>query len=56
MARRAARLTHEQLDILTREGCDEVQGYLIGHPRPIAVYADIICGEREGAELSQQLG
>jgi EAL domain-containing protein (putative c-di-GMP-specific phosphodiesterase class I) len=31
--------TQDQLDFLTRESCDEIQGYLIGRPRPIADYA-----------------
>jgi diguanylate cyclase (GGDEF)-like protein/PAS domain S-box-containing protein len=34
--------TNDQLRTLMREGCDEMQGYLIGRPRPIEVYADII--------------
>jgi EAL domain-containing protein (putative c-di-GMP-specific phosphodiesterase class I) len=28
--------TREQLEILLREGCDEVQGFLLGHPQPQA--------------------
>ena len=32
----------EQLAILHREGCDEMQGYLIGRPQPIADYANIV--------------
>jgi predicted signal transduction protein with EAL and GGDEF domain len=31
--------TQEQLGFLEREGCDQVQGYLIGRPAPIAEYA-----------------
>jgi EAL domain-containing protein (putative c-di-GMP-specific phosphodiesterase class I) len=31
----------EQLALLEREGCEEVQGYLIGYPRPIAEYAEL---------------
>jgi diguanylate cyclase (GGDEF)-like protein/PAS domain S-box-containing protein len=31
--------TREQLGFLEREGCDQVQGYLIGRPAPIAEYA-----------------
>jgi diguanylate cyclase (GGDEF)-like protein/PAS domain S-box-containing protein len=34
--------TKEQLAFLAREGCDEVQGYLIGRPRPIAEYAEVL--------------
>ena len=34
--------TNEQLAFLAREACDEVQGYLIGRPCPIAEYAEAI--------------
>jgi diguanylate cyclase (GGDEF)-like protein/PAS domain S-box-containing protein len=34
--------TKEQLAFLAREGCDEVQGYLIGRPRPIAEYSSLL--------------
>ncbi|WP_325019229.1 EAL domain-containing protein [Bradyrhizobium sp.] len=34
--------TAEQLATLVREGCDEMQGYLIGRPRPIEHYRDIV--------------
>jgi len=34
--------TSGQLEFLRREGCDEVQGYLIGRPLPIENYADIV--------------
>jgi EAL domain-containing protein (putative c-di-GMP-specific phosphodiesterase class I) len=34
--------TKEQLAFLAREGCDEVQGYLIGRPRPIAEYDEVL--------------
>ncbi len=33
--------TQAQLTILRSEGCDEMQGYLIGRPQPIAEYAEI---------------
>jgi diguanylate cyclase (GGDEF)-like protein/PAS domain S-box-containing protein len=36
--------THEQLAALVHEGCDEMQGYLIGRPRPIETYRSIIAG------------
>jgi EAL domain-containing protein (putative c-di-GMP-specific phosphodiesterase class I) len=34
--------TEEQLAFLKREGCDEIQGYLMGRPRPIEEYTDWI--------------
>jgi diguanylate cyclase (GGDEF)-like protein/PAS domain S-box-containing protein len=34
--------TAEQLAFLTEEACDEVQGYLVGRPRPIEEYADLV--------------
>jgi diguanylate cyclase (GGDEF)-like protein/PAS domain S-box-containing protein len=33
--------TKEQLEFLASEHCDEVQGFLIGRPRPIEEYADL---------------
>jgi EAL domain-containing protein (putative c-di-GMP-specific phosphodiesterase class I) len=37
--------TEDQLAFLRREGCDEIQGYLMGRPRPIEEYAAwIACG------------
>jgi diguanylate cyclase (GGDEF)-like protein len=34
--------TQAQLDVLTRAGCDLVQGYLIGRPGSIEGYADVV--------------
>jgi diguanylate cyclase (GGDEF)-like protein len=34
--------TAEQLTTLVNEGCDELQGFLIGRPRPIEAYAHIV--------------
>ena len=34
--------TEAQLAFLVQEGCDEVQGYLTGRPRPIETYARLI--------------
>jgi diguanylate cyclase (GGDEF)-like protein/PAS domain S-box-containing protein len=34
--------TKEQLEFLSREACDEVQGYLLGRPQPIAEYAEVV--------------
>ena len=36
--------TEGERQFLQREGCEEMQGYLIGHPRPIENYASIIGG------------
>ncbi|WGR90819.1 EAL domain-containing protein (plasmid) [Bradyrhizobium sp. ISRA443] len=41
--------TSEQLDFLSREACDQVQGYLIGRPRPITDYLETI-GRRAQVE------
>ena len=34
--------TQEELAFLTAEACDAVQGYLIGRPHPIDIYAEVI--------------
>lgn len=38
--------TREQLEILTKLGCQEAQGFLFGRPRPIATYNDLIYGSK----------
>jgi diguanylate cyclase (GGDEF)-like protein/PAS domain S-box-containing protein len=42
--------TEEQLAFLKREGCDEIQGYLMGRPRPIEEYSQWI---ENGATLDR---
>ena len=34
--------TKHQMDFLTRESCDEVQGFLFGRPQPIAAYSEAV--------------
>jgi diguanylate cyclase (GGDEF)-like protein/PAS domain S-box-containing protein len=34
--------TKEQLDFLAAENCDEIQGYYVGRPMPIADYAELV--------------
>ena len=34
--------TEDQMAFLIAEACDEIQGYLIGRPQPIEVYAEIL--------------
>jgi EAL domain-containing protein (putative c-di-GMP-specific phosphodiesterase class I) len=34
--------TKTQLDFLTVESCDEVQGYLMGRPYPITEYSELV--------------
>jgi diguanylate cyclase (GGDEF)-like protein/PAS domain S-box-containing protein len=34
--------TQEQLDFLASENCNEIQGYFVGRPQPIADYADVV--------------
>jgi EAL domain-containing protein (putative c-di-GMP-specific phosphodiesterase class I) len=36
--------TPAQLAFLAEEGCNEVQGYLIGRPQPIAHYRGVVAG------------
>jgi diguanylate cyclase (GGDEF)-like protein/PAS domain S-box-containing protein len=36
--------TEQQLAFLAKESCDEIQGFLIGKPRPIADYAEMTSG------------
>jgi EAL domain-containing protein (putative c-di-GMP-specific phosphodiesterase class I) len=36
--------TEEQLARLRREGCQELQGFLLGRPEPIAAYAEVVNG------------
>ena len=36
--------TKEQLEFLSGESCDEVQGYLVGRPQPIEHYASVVDG------------
>jgi diguanylate cyclase (GGDEF)-like protein/PAS domain S-box-containing protein len=43
--------TQEQLNFLAAENCNEIQGYFIGRPRPIADYADVV-----GRAPSSRLG
>ncbi|MEK9283901.1 MULTISPECIES: EAL domain-containing protein [unclassified Bradyrhizobium] len=47
--------TVEQLAFLAREGCDGVQGYLLGKPKPIEQYAGLI-GRAETMELALKTG
>jgi diguanylate cyclase (GGDEF)-like protein/PAS domain S-box-containing protein len=47
--------TEEQLKFLAAEGCDEIQGYLIGRPQPIADYADIV-GRMSGKPVLKVVG
>ena len=34
--------TEEQLALLAREGCEQVQGYLFSKPKPIAAVQDML--------------
>ncbi len=41
----------EQIEFLGQASCDLVQGYLIGRPRPIADYAEVVGRRRPAANL-----
>ncbi|KRQ01962.1 sensor domain-containing protein [Bradyrhizobium manausense] len=47
--------TLDQLAFLAKEGCDGVQGYLLGKPLPIGKYADLV-GRGEAMELALKTG
>jgi diguanylate cyclase (GGDEF)-like protein len=44
--------TKDQLAFLSNEACDEVQGYLIGYPRPIETYAELVGAADQGTRRS----
>ena len=48
--------TDEQLAILKRGGCDEVQGYLTGRPRPIEDYAEMVGRPVPGSNVVRLAG
>ncbi len=43
--------TQEQLDFLSDEGCDSVQGYFLGRPQPIGQYAALIGRDAAGGNM-----
>jgi diguanylate cyclase (GGDEF)-like protein/PAS domain S-box-containing protein len=48
--------TQEQLGFLSEEGCDAVQGYLIGRPAPIAQFAALVGGHSNVMEPVRKTG
>ena len=44
--------TAEQLDALRAEGCDQVQGYLISRPGPIAHFEGVVMDRGAAAEAT----
>jgi predicted signal transduction protein with EAL and GGDEF domain len=48
--------TQEQLEMLAAEGCNEVQGYLIGYPQPVEFYRDVMQGKIQGQAQAQAQG
>jgi EAL domain-containing protein (putative c-di-GMP-specific phosphodiesterase class I) len=47
--------TQGELDFLTEEACDEIQGYLVGRPAPIDLYAELV-GRRQMSNISAIAG
>jgi diguanylate cyclase (GGDEF)-like protein len=45
--------TESQLNFLAKEKCDEVQGFLIGKPRPIAVYNHLVYAGSESSQVAR---
>jgi len=48
--------TEDQLAFLSREACDEVQGYLIGRPGPIENYAETVGRPQEAVSRIARAG
>ena len=48
--------TEGERAFLRREGCQEIQGYLIGHPSPIATYAALTKGVAARGEVRALAG
>jgi diguanylate cyclase (GGDEF)-like protein len=48
--------TQGELDFLSQEACDEVQGYFVGRPAPIEQYADLVGRERASLSSSAVAG
>ena len=48
-------VTAIRLCFLTEEACDEIQGYLVGRPAPIDLYADLV-GRRHMSKISAIAG
>jgi EAL domain-containing protein (putative c-di-GMP-specific phosphodiesterase class I) len=40
--------TEGERDFLMKAGCGEIQGYLLGRPKPIEEYADLTHGASSG--------
>jgi diguanylate cyclase (GGDEF)-like protein/PAS domain S-box-containing protein len=47
--------TEDQLSFLSREDCNEVQGYLIGYPHPIGAYAELVGRPKEADSVGKTL-
>jgi diguanylate cyclase (GGDEF)-like protein len=45
--------TKEQLEFLSGESCDEVQGYLVGRPQPIEQYSSVVHGRDDDDETKR---
>jgi diguanylate cyclase (GGDEF)-like protein len=48
--------TEREREFLMREGCREIQGYLIGRPQPIAIYSDFTSGVAPGKVSNAMVG
>jgi diguanylate cyclase (GGDEF)-like protein len=48
--------TESERRFLMHEGCPEIQGYLIGRPRPIANYVDLTSGVAVNQVLNEKVG
>jgi diguanylate cyclase (GGDEF)-like protein/PAS domain S-box-containing protein len=45
--------TKDQLEFLSDEACDEIQGYFVGYPKPIYEYAEMVGRSRAEASVAR---
>jgi len=48
--------TPEQLAFLAEANCDQIQGYILGRPQPIAHYAELVYGPSENVQALRAAG
>lgn len=48
--------TAEQLSLLRGKGCDQVQGYLVSRPNPIAHFEGVLLDRLDSTQSARRVG